>query len=931
MSESGTELSKLVEAGLPKEYVDYLLEQRGVDSLWEPQLQAINEGILEEDNFLVVSEAGTGKTLLAEFVIFHQNIHDGGCGVFLVPFKPLAEEKIQDFTEGLSDKFGMEIDSSIGSDITPPQELFENNIVVLTYEKFNYYLRNHPDVVGKKTSTVVVDEFQIINDETRGPVLETTITKLLHDYGDLKIVGLSATAANPDEISDWIDGNYIDCRGWRPNPLYEGIYAAQSDEITFYHEDDEESEPCQNDLLSNFRENAIADYLLRTASQERDRQALVFASTRSAAQNTAEQLADFINSHPKAYDFAIDEAAADELSQEIKSSARRTGPNIETLATCVKWGTAFYHAGLDSAVRSVIERGFKDGVIRTLSSTSNLGAGINLPVDRVFIRHPRYGSSYSGTEMTTAEYKNLAGRAGRYNYTDRRGESILFAEDFTEKLQYKNTYINGDLEEISSQIKLGEDLDLMLDLIRGYQTPNLIYSFLEDSLFGQQSGLTKPQVEAVITETSIKLEEYDMVDRADGGLTLTKLGKATSKQLVSPKSVHMIRNFLETISSNESIQKEDLFTIICGTPECQYLRLYHKKGQTNLRTSELRRRYDMQDLADNEITAAYTSACVVADWLEGMSLEDAFEKYSVIDSRTPADVYERLAPEMARVLRTVTRVLEAADSELFDALGEEVERLADQLQYGLDEAGVSFARAGIATSRNEVRALREKLDIETIEELADCDISDMKARMGTDDAVRAKRGAVDAVYDGREAEAQHVLLTAAKRELSSSSFERLLNSHTDEFETTCVNLLDSVEELFVEPADEDGRTREPECRMKIKLPDGNYLETKDGRTMTIAVECKSKKNFDNEVTAKKATAVKTKAPDAPVKLTVGTPSFVDGVEDDAISNDVLLMPATAFGEFVARAINGEATREIYQELFGEPGLIDLEEVREAFD
>ena len=115
------------------------------------------------------------------------------------------------------------------------------------------------------------------------------------------------------------------------------------------------------------------------------------------------------------------------------------------------------------------------------------------------------------------------------------------------------------------------------------------------------------------------------------------------------------------------------------------MRLWHNSQQTNLRTSELSREYNLQHLPDNDVAAVYTTASVVAEWLDGMSIEEAFEKYSVIDSRTPADVYERLAPELTRVLRTVVRILEISDSNVFDEVGEDIERLADQLYYGLDE------------------------------------------------------------------------------------------------------------------------------------------------------------------------------------------------------------------------------------------------------
>ena len=203
--------------------------------------------------------------------------------------------------------------------------------------------------------------------------------------------------------------------------------------------------------------------------------------------------------------------------------------------------------------------------------------------------------------------------------------------------------------------------------------------------------------------------------------------------------------------------------------------------------------------------------------------------------------------------------------------------------------------------------------------------------MSTHKAVRVKRSAVNHVYAGRELEVEDALLDVAKRGLSESSFGTLLESHTDVFENTCVNLLDQVDTLYVDPADESGRTEEPECWVKIKQPDGSYVQTESGETLKIAVECKSTKNFDNEVSTKDAVAVATKAPNATIKLTVGTPSFREGAEDGAIKNDVLLLPATSFAVFVSRAMNGEISREEYMELLSEVGVVDIESVRDIFD
>jgi hypothetical protein len=81
------------------------------------------------------------------------------------------------------------------------------------------------------------------------------------------------------------------------------------------------------------------------------------------------------------------------------------------LATVLRTGVAFHYGNMPLLLRQEIERLFKEGIIKVLVCTSTLLEGVNLPSKTIFIRHPTRGR---GKPLTSSDFWNLAGRAGRW-------------------------------------------------------------------------------------------------------------------------------------------------------------------------------------------------------------------------------------------------------------------------------------------------------------------------------------------------------------------------------------------------------------------------------------------------------------------------------------------------------------------------------------
>nr|POF25081.1 helicase and polymerase-containing protein tebichi [Quercus suber] len=97
---------------------------------------------------------------------------------------------------------------------------------------------------------------------------------------------------------------------------------------------------------------------------------------------------------------------------------RRSPAGLDpTLEETLPSGVAYHHAGLTVEVRKIVETCYRRGLLRVLTATSTLAAGVNLLTRRVIFRQPRIGRDF----IDGTRYKQMAGRAGRTGI-DTKGE-----------------------------------------------------------------------------------------------------------------------------------------------------------------------------------------------------------------------------------------------------------------------------------------------------------------------------------------------------------------------------------------------------------------------------------------------------------------------------------------------------------------------------
>ena len=523
---------KIEKLDLPESAIEFL-KSEGFEKLYPPQADSVKSGLLDGTSILVSAPTASGKTLIAMLAILSYLSKNNGKIIYLSPLRALAAEKFTEFKKLEKITLGKKIKVGIstGDFENIEKNLEKSNILILTNEKMDSIIRHGVEWV-EEIGLVISDEVHLIGDETRGPTLEMILTQLKQLDTKPQIVGLSATITNSDEIANWLDCKLIK-NDWRPVPLSEGV--SDGGEVTM------------NDGKTFEFERSLRGTPIDLGVQSvmQGGQSLVFAETRTRSKSLATKAADVISKMLE----------KNELKELEKTSKKILSQNehteiVKTLAILVKKGVAFHHAGLNQNCRETIEKEFRKGTIKLLSSTPTLAAGVNLPARRVVISSVNRYNGKIGRNMpiSVLEYKQLCGRAGRPQYDD-FGESIIVGTGNTEDLI--EHYIDGEPEPIIS--KITDDKSLRTHVLSvvvthpGIKKEEILNFFLE-TLGGLQSRKTTLKF-AIDISLRFLSSEYLLIKKGER-YAATEFGKKTSMLYIDPLTATHFRNAVEHVSKD---------------------------------------------------------------------------------------------------------------------------------------------------------------------------------------------------------------------------------------------------------------------------------------------------------------------------------------------------------------------------------------------
>lgn len=506
----------------------------GLVDLYPPQAECVEKGLFENTNMLVAIPTASGKTLVAEMAM-HFHASRGGRSLYIVPLKALASEKFDEFSGK-----GIRVGISTGDFDRRDDYLGRNDIIVATSEKVDSLIRNRATWL-REISLLVVDEVHLLDSPDRGPTLEMVITKMRARNPDMQVIALSATIGNPQPLAGWLDAALVTST-WRPVDLRQGIY--MEGEIQFEHTSRTVVPVSKHDDI-----NLLMDTIAEGG------QCLFFVSSRKNAEAFAKRAAKALQ---------CDDPTLDRYRERLKKIAQTDMGEI--LASCVGLGAAFHHAGLPREARAIVEEGFRKGLIRCISSTPTLAAGLNLPARRVVIRdYRRYETGEGMIPIPAREYHQMAGRAGRPRL-DPYGEAVLIAKDAQERQSLIEFYIQASPEDVNSQIAHESALTThILSLIASefVTSKDEIREFLRRTFYQHQHKASR-LIDAVTERGLLFLDDAEMVVETGARISATEYGTVVSQLYIDPRGAESI---VTCMASMEEYSDIGLLQLLCSTPD----------------------------------------------------------------------------------------------------------------------------------------------------------------------------------------------------------------------------------------------------------------------------------------------------------------------------------------------------------------------------
>lgn len=472
--------------------------------------QALSVASIErEESVLVSAHTSAGKTVVAEYAIA-QCLKRNQRVIYTSPIKALSNQKYRDFQAEFGDVGLMTGDVTINPTAS---------CLVMTTEILRSMLYRGSEIM-REVAWVIFDEIHYMRDKTRGVVWEETII-LLPDK--VRYVFLSATIPNAFQFAEWIakihrQACHVVYTDFRPTPLQnyffpaggKGIFLIVDEKGNFKEnnfneamaliESNKGSDPADWSAKQKGRgkykktnkggdaPNEMSDIakIIKMIIKRNFQPVIVFNFSKRECEQMALKASIMKFNAPDEEEMVnkVFENALTQLSDDDKNL-----PQISNILPLLRKGIGVHHSGLLPILKETIEILFQEGLIKVLFATETFSIGLNMPARTVVFTQVTKWDGVQRRPLTSSEYIQMAGRAGRRGLDD-RGIVIMMVDDKLEPDVARGVVV-GHQDRLNSAFHLGYNMILNLLRIEAI-SPEFM---LERCFFQFQNASSVPQLE----------------------------------------------------------------------------------------------------------------------------------------------------------------------------------------------------------------------------------------------------------------------------------------------------------------------------------------------------------------------------------------------------------------------------------------------------
>lgn len=470
------------------------------------------------EHLLVVAPTGAGKTTIGMLAALRAVLGEGCKAAWLVPQRSLTDELDRELQSWRNR--GLRVERLSGEYSVDVQRVREADLWVTTTEKFEVLCRTSSlREALAEVGCLIVDEVHLLGDPERGPVLEAVLARVRDEDSRVRMVGLSATVSNADQVAEWLNARLVRI-AWRPSRL-----TWQLPTIPVFS--DRDAAQAARTRMTN----AIVNMVTADGGS-----VLVFCGSKHSVRSTALAIA---------------------TSRGVRTAGIRPDDLEALRGVSDAAGIGLHYK--DWEYKAEAERAFRERKTNVLVATSTVAAGVNLPARAVVVRDTQIGLR----DVDVATVQQMFGRAGRLGAGESTGWAFMIV-DAAERTAWQQKLIGG--YTVDSQMSSSLPDQVLAEAVQG-RIRTLAEAerwWLGTFAHHQGSHNTEPLHRAL---NFLSGAEYCTVSDGDGErlITPTELGALTTRVMIPTHTGYRLRAALahSAVPADADKAEEALIDLLC--------------------------------------------------------------------------------------------------------------------------------------------------------------------------------------------------------------------------------------------------------------------------------------------------------------------------------------------------------------------------------